>query len=298
MVKEGVVDANSVINEIAAIKRHQVTISADLQTLQRDNQLVWQETAQLQTNYHLQQQTINKMVSFLATVFSKKKDVSNVSSSQAENKKRKLMIEEASETEDERADHISAEDISSLFEIPSPPSAISASLSNLQHSIIPQMNILPNQISPLEQPANLLNPLAFGQPFYPSNSSQPLNQPQNAPNTSQLSNQQLCASLFPIAPAGTANPIAMQPISNDPTLPLSQDMDILNDRLDSLSYLMDNYTHPTQWSPQDLQNANLQILHDTDEGKTLLANMNEGTSMMGLEEPVDVSQVDFDEFFN
>ncbi|KAI8910406.1 hypothetical protein EDD86DRAFT_181624, partial [Gorgonomyces haynaldii] len=66
LVKDGVVDLNGVINEIAAIKRHQFTISADLQKIQRENQAVWRQSEALHLKYQQQQDTINKILGFLA----------------------------------------------------------------------------------------------------------------------------------------------------------------------------------------------------------------------------------------
>ena len=89
-----VVDLNQVINEIAAIKRHQITISSDLKSIQRDNQQLWADSLTLRERYAKQQDTIDKILSFLASIFSSKKSVG-----QGPLKKRKLELQEMSHDE-------------------------------------------------------------------------------------------------------------------------------------------------------------------------------------------------------
>ncbi|KAI8619645.1 hypothetical protein BC830DRAFT_728719 [Chytriomyces sp. MP71] len=67
------VDVNAIVNEISAIKRHQLTISTDLKTIQRENQALWNESMVLREQYRRQQDTIDKIVKFLATVFEARK---------------------------------------------------------------------------------------------------------------------------------------------------------------------------------------------------------------------------------
>ncbi|EAU80641.1 transcription factor Hsf1 [Coprinopsis cinerea okayama7 len=64
-----VLDIQSVINGITAIKRHQTTISAELNELKRSNQLLWQDAMAARQRYQKQQDTINRIVKFLAGVF-------------------------------------------------------------------------------------------------------------------------------------------------------------------------------------------------------------------------------------
>ncbi|KAI8823993.1 uncharacterized protein EV422DRAFT_492960 [Fimicolochytrium jonesii] len=84
--KEGVMDMNYIIQEIAAIKRHQLTISADLSKIQRENQILWSESTTVRERYQRQQETIEKILRFLASVFSPKKRP-------LPNKKRRLLLE-------------------------------------------------------------------------------------------------------------------------------------------------------------------------------------------------------------
>ncbi|KAF9001761.1 hypothetical protein BDQ17DRAFT_1281281, partial [Cyathus striatus] len=64
-----VLDFHSIVNGIAAIKRHQTTISAELNELKRSNQLLWQDAMAARTRHQQQQDTINRIVKFLAGVF-------------------------------------------------------------------------------------------------------------------------------------------------------------------------------------------------------------------------------------
>ncbi|KAL5040226.1 hypothetical protein BDV3_002412 [Batrachochytrium dendrobatidis] len=77
LVKDGTLDMNTVIHEISAIKRHQFTISAEIQKFQSENETLWNESIQLRERYTKQQETIDKILRFLASVFSsnKKPDV-------------------------------------------------------------------------------------------------------------------------------------------------------------------------------------------------------------------------------
>ncbi|KAJ3096443.1 stress-responsive transcription factor hsf1, partial [Physocladia obscura] len=63
------VDVSVLVNEITVIKRHQLTISTDLKTIQRENQALWNESIVMREQYRRQQDTIDKIVRFLATVF-------------------------------------------------------------------------------------------------------------------------------------------------------------------------------------------------------------------------------------
>ncbi|KAJ3535080.1 hypothetical protein NMY22_g6642 [Coprinellus aureogranulatus] len=63
------VDIQAIVSGIAAIKRHQTTISSELQELKRSNQLLWQDSMNARAKYQKQQDTINRIVKFLAGVF-------------------------------------------------------------------------------------------------------------------------------------------------------------------------------------------------------------------------------------
>ncbi|KAI8924688.1 hypothetical protein BC831DRAFT_427596 [Entophlyctis helioformis] len=90
LVKDGALDINTVLHELAAVKRHQLTISSDLQKIQRDNEVVWNESLQLRERYAKQQETIDKILRFLASVFSSRKKPTVQSS-----KRRRLEFAEA-----------------------------------------------------------------------------------------------------------------------------------------------------------------------------------------------------------
>ncbi|KAJ7172727.1 transcription factor Hsf1 [Mycena filopes] len=64
-----VLDIQSIVNGITAIKRHQTTISAELSELKRNNELLWQESQAARSRHQKQQDTINRIVKFLAGVF-------------------------------------------------------------------------------------------------------------------------------------------------------------------------------------------------------------------------------------
>jgi hypothetical protein len=64
-----VVDINAVVNGIAAIKRHQSAISTELKTLQQSNQALWQEAIAARERHKKNEDTINRILKFLAGVF-------------------------------------------------------------------------------------------------------------------------------------------------------------------------------------------------------------------------------------
>ncbi|ORY97562.1 hypothetical protein BCR43DRAFT_545897 [Syncephalastrum racemosum] len=64
------VDLHQILEEISAIKRHQSNVSSELKRIQLDNQLLWQETLAARERHQQQQDTIDKILQFLASVFS------------------------------------------------------------------------------------------------------------------------------------------------------------------------------------------------------------------------------------
>lgn len=62
-------DINSIVNGIQAIKRHQAAISADLNELKGSNELLWQEAMTAREKHKKHQDTINRILKFLAGVF-------------------------------------------------------------------------------------------------------------------------------------------------------------------------------------------------------------------------------------
>ncbi|KAI7899739.1 uncharacterized protein BX663DRAFT_488969 [Cokeromyces recurvatus] len=64
------IDLQHILEEIQSIKKHQMNISTQLQAIQRDNQALWQETVQARERHLRHQETIDKILRFLASVFS------------------------------------------------------------------------------------------------------------------------------------------------------------------------------------------------------------------------------------
>ncbi len=64
-----VLDIHSIVNGISAIKRHQQAISADLNELKTSNQLLWQEALAAREKHKKHQDTIDRILKFLAGVF-------------------------------------------------------------------------------------------------------------------------------------------------------------------------------------------------------------------------------------
>jgi hypothetical protein len=64
-----ILDINSIVSGIAAIKRHQTAISTDLNELKTSNQHLWQEAMAARERHKKHQDTINRILKFLAGVF-------------------------------------------------------------------------------------------------------------------------------------------------------------------------------------------------------------------------------------
>lgn len=62
-------DLPSLLTDLSAIRKHQTAISADLKDLQQSNQLLWQEAIASREKHRKQEDTINKILRFLAGVF-------------------------------------------------------------------------------------------------------------------------------------------------------------------------------------------------------------------------------------
>ncbi|KXN84839.1 Heat shock factor protein [Leucoagaricus sp. SymC.cos] len=63
------IDVASILQGIAAIKRHQTTISEDLNQLKQSNQLLWQESMAARERLQKQDDTLTRIIRFLAGVF-------------------------------------------------------------------------------------------------------------------------------------------------------------------------------------------------------------------------------------
>ena len=64
-------DIHSIVQGIAAIKRHQSAISAELSELKQSNEMLWQDALLAREKHQKQEDTINRIVKFLAGVFGK-----------------------------------------------------------------------------------------------------------------------------------------------------------------------------------------------------------------------------------
>jgi hypothetical protein len=64
-------DIHSIVQGIAAIKRHQSAISVELSELKQSNEMLWQDALLAREKHQKQDDTINRIVKFLAGVFGK-----------------------------------------------------------------------------------------------------------------------------------------------------------------------------------------------------------------------------------
>ncbi|KAG8783972.1 stress-responsive transcription factor hsf1 [Serendipita sp. 401] len=63
------IDMTQIINGLATIKRHQTLISDNLKELQSSNQALWQEAMEARERHRKHQETINRILKFLASLF-------------------------------------------------------------------------------------------------------------------------------------------------------------------------------------------------------------------------------------
>ncbi|CAO0790522.1 unnamed protein product [Mucor circinelloides] len=103
----GTVDLHHILDEIAAIKKHQMSISNELKNVQTDNQVLWQENIASRERHHRHQETIDKILRFLASVFSSEKNKHVVIP-----RKRQFLLGDGSK-EDEQETQISSSSSSS-----------------------------------------------------------------------------------------------------------------------------------------------------------------------------------------
>jgi hypothetical protein len=65
----GALDIPTLLTDLTAIRKHQTAISADLKELQERNHALWQEAVSSREKHKRQEETINKILRFLAGVF-------------------------------------------------------------------------------------------------------------------------------------------------------------------------------------------------------------------------------------
>jgi hypothetical protein len=90
------VDLNSLIQQIVAIRRTQTSITNDLKSIKSDNASLWNESLDLRQRYARQQDTIDKILGFLASIFSSKKPIlSSLKNSQTGDKRKLVEVDES-----------------------------------------------------------------------------------------------------------------------------------------------------------------------------------------------------------
>lgn len=88
--------AVSILHEVAALRMQQTALRSDLSAIQRDSQLLWSETIAARERHQKQQAIIDKILRFLASVFSSDKslDAAAAAGINLAPRKRPVMIEE------------------------------------------------------------------------------------------------------------------------------------------------------------------------------------------------------------
>eukprot|EP00842_Homolaphlyctis_polyrhiza_P000798 jgi/Hompol1/1719/HPOL_000258-RA len=257
ITKEGGVDMNTVLSEITAIKRHQLTISADLRKMQRENEIIWNESIQLRQRYARQQETIDKVLRFLASVFStQKKPVV-----QPTNKRRRLelpTIDNLRSSFDTTSSSITA-DIA--------PQLLSTNGDSSSLSLLAQAPVIDESIAPL---LSLVDNGSSGQMQFPE-----ARQTQRSLQTKQAQAQSQAAT----------KRLDLQAAQNaqldkliDATGNVADDIDLLQDRLYNITSMVGIPEAPDAleaWSVDDLiANSNPMIAGSDEDHATLEALIN------------------------
>ncbi|KAI8893115.1 hypothetical protein BC833DRAFT_609570 [Globomyces pollinis-pini] len=151
--RETQVDLSNVLLELTQIKKHQAELTSEISKIQKDNQSMWSQSLQLQDQFTRQKDTIDKILSFLASVFSKKKNLAEAS------KRKRFFLEETSDPETED------EDRNDLFEE-----------LNSQNNFLSQLNS-GNNIQP-QQLASILPNMQGSNPLLTESSASNLKIPQ------------------------------------------------------------------------------------------------------------------------
>jgi hypothetical protein len=63
------VSLQSLVQDLATIKKYQTTIGTDLRSLHHDNEILWQETLNSREKYQRHQEAIEKILQFLTAIF-------------------------------------------------------------------------------------------------------------------------------------------------------------------------------------------------------------------------------------
>lgn len=109
---ETALDLPSIISDLVAIRKHQTALSSDIKNLQTSNSTLWQEAIQSRDKQAKLQETVTKILRFLATVFG-----GQVVGQEDESPRENVVVEEEQQG-DKGPDHMGKGK-----EVPLPPSA-------------------------------------------------------------------------------------------------------------------------------------------------------------------------------
>lgn len=159
----GQLDMHTIISGIAAIRRHQTAISTELTELKQSNRALWQESMEARARHQKQQDTINRIVKFLAGVFghqspsgSKDGDITGNSHPPMQMPLSRLMIEGKKDPQKQKVGivEVEDEDSNSLFTRDTSPLTNSTSIDHLTVKLI----YFAAQFMSVETPASTAEP--------------------------------------------------------------------------------------------------------------------------------------------
>jgi len=87
---------SALLNEVQDLRYQQEAVRADISAVQRENQMLWNEAMASRERHLHQQQVIEKILRFLASIFVSEKNLSPAAAAQLNRAKRQLLIEDGS----------------------------------------------------------------------------------------------------------------------------------------------------------------------------------------------------------
>ncbi|KAJ3394343.1 stress-responsive transcription factor hsf1 [Lobulomyces angularis] len=226
-------DINSILNEISSIKNHQLKISAELKEIQKEYLVLWNDSLLIRNSNQRQQHTIDKILRFLASVFTKGSATVNLAQQLSSNR---MLEDQASSSQASNALNFPG---ANLSDNPDIQQKIMEILTTSSEPSTPVPTFDNNIIEPFysaQKPTNQLQQQML--------TRQPLKRKITRGNNSKTTETSNTQSTFSSEKNSTESIPSLSmiiPDSNGIIRPhrtaetLVQDIDILNDRVDILS---------------------------------------------------------------
>ncbi|KAH8553361.1 hypothetical protein BGW37DRAFT_485396 [Umbelopsis sp. PMI_123] len=282
-------ELSQLINDIASIKRHQTTISTDLRNLQRDNLILWQDNLAAREKHERHQDMIQKVLQFLATVFSSNQ-------LEAYSKQKDFILENRRES-DSPLQTMFKPRVSSSSEVQSPPWSVNQEAININLPSLIQSakGTTGGESSTASPSASTSTPLttvsvvaaALGStPFGPSPA--PVTRPPSESSYTGPSQRQRSPSATDATKESepqASNNIDISQQSSD-LAAVAKSAESINDDIDSLQGHIENLATQLGFDPinfgEDIENADITMFMDQHDNMINSASYNDRLSLMDM----------------